>query len=172
MPAYVDTGLNVVDVRDVAAGHIAAYERGATGERYILGNENLTLRACSSGWRAHRRPAPTLRLPSLVPLAYAASASSSRAAGLPPDVPLEGVRMAKQRMYYDARRQRKHVGLGRRTGNPSRYPTRSWFQEHGYLDHNSAPLGGYMAISLKQASQSGRTSCGSGSRAASATRSC
>src|SRR5207237_6735452 len=97
MPAYLDTGLNVVDVRDVASGHLLACERGRVGERYILGGENLTLQQIFgkleqvTGMRA-----PRLRIPYMV--AYAAGVASTGWAavtGKEPRAPLDAVRMAR-----------------------------------------------------------------------------
>src|SRR6266567_4301607 len=96
MPAFIDTGLNVVDVRDTAEGHLLACERGRVGERYILGAENLTLAAILQKLaKITGRRAPTIRLPYAV--AYCAGACSTawaRVTGTPPRVPLNGVRMA------------------------------------------------------------------------------
>lgn len=136
MPAYMDTGLNIVDVRDVAAGHIAAFERGSTGERYILGNENMTLRGLLECLAAITgRPAPTVRLPPLVGLAYAAAGEFILGPlGFRPDVPLEGVRMAQQRMYYDAAKATAVLGLRPAPVTRALSDAVTWFQEHGYLD--------------------------------------
>jgi dihydroflavonol-4-reductase len=135
MPAYVDTGLNLVDVRDVADGHIAAFERGTTGERYILGNENLTLRAVLdrlstiTGVRA-----PSVRLPLAIPLAYAAIGEYVLAPlGIRPDVPLEGVRMSKQRMYYDVAKGIEHLALPRRPVTNALNDAVTWFRENNYI---------------------------------------
>jgi dihydroflavonol-4-reductase len=140
MPAYVETGLNLVDVRDVAAGHIAAYERGRTGERYILGNENMTLRGLLDRLAALTgRPAPTLRLPALVPLAYAAIGEFVlEPLGMRPDVPFEGVRMSKQRMYYDVSKATAILGHSPAPVTRALTDAVTWFREHGYLN---APSG-------------------------------
>jgi len=136
MPAFVDTGLNLVDVRDVAAGHIAAFERGRTGERYILGNENMTLRGLLERLSALTgRPAPTVRLPPIVPLAYAAVGEFILGPlGLRPDVPFEAVRMAKQRMYYDTAKATAILGLTPAPVTHALSDAVTWFQEHGYLN--------------------------------------
>ncbi len=140
MPAYLDTGLNIVDVREVAAGHIAAFERGRTGERYILGNENMTLRALLERLSALTgRPAPAVRLPSFVPLAYAAAGEFLlEPLGLRPDVPLEGVRMARQRMYYDTAKAVHQLGLPHAPVTAALAEAVLWFREHGYF---STPSG-------------------------------
>jgi len=140
MPAYMDTGLNLVDVRDVAAGHIAAFERGRTGERYILGNENVSLRGLLERLAALTgRPAPTVRLAPLVPLAYAAVGEFLLGPlGFRPDVPLEGVRMARQRMYYDVAKATSILGITPVPVTRALSDAVTWFQEHGYL--NNAPV--------------------------------
>jgi len=135
MPAYVNTGLNVVDVRDVAAGHIAAFERGLTGERYILGNENLSLHLMLERISAITgRPAPGLRVPPVVPLAYAAIGEFVLAPlGVRPDVPLEAVRMSKQRMYYDTAKAERQLALPRTPVTKALTDAVTWFREHRYF---------------------------------------
>jgi len=105
MPAFMDTGLNIVDVEDVADGHLLAAERGAVGERYILGGENLALEkllgrlAAISGLRA-----PTLRVPYPVAWTFAlgAEAVARTVTGRPPRASLTEVRMARKRMFFDS----------------------------------------------------------------------
>jgi dihydroflavonol-4-reductase len=136
MPAYMDTGLNIVDVRDVAAGHIAAYERGQTGERYIIGNENMTLSGLLERLAALTgRAAPTVRLPALVPLAYSAVGEFIlEPLGFRPDVPYEGVRMAKQRMYYNTAKAAVMLGHSPTPVTRALFEAVTWFQENGYLN--------------------------------------
>jgi len=135
MPAYVETGLNVVDVRDVAEGHVLAYERGRTGERYILGNQNLTLRALLDRLaEVTGLPAPRLRLPHAVPLVYAAFGELVLARlGIPPDVALDGVRMAKQRMFYATEKAATELGVPRSPVTTALADAVSWFRGHGYV---------------------------------------
>jgi len=135
MPAYVDTGLNLVDVRDVAAAHIAAYERGRAGERYIVGAENLTLRAILERLaQITGRPAPTLRLPRIVPLAYAALGEFVLApAGVRTDVPFDGVRMAKERMFYSNAKAIRELGLTFGPVTTALADAVTWYQDHGYV---------------------------------------
>jgi dihydroflavonol-4-reductase len=113
MPAFIDTGLNVVDVRDVAEGHWLACERGKAGERYILGSENLTLaQILAKLARIANRKAPTIRLPYAV--AYCAGAGSTAWAnltGTPPRVPLNGVRMARKKMWVTHEKARRELGF-------------------------------------------------------------
>ena len=135
LPAYVDTGLNVIDVRDVAAGHLAAAERGRAGERYILGHRNMTLKeildllASLTGL-----PAPTVRLPHWIPLAAAAVTTGiAQVTRRPPRVSLESVRMSTHRMFFDPSRAVRELGLPQ---TPVEQPVSravAWFREHGYV---------------------------------------
>ena len=113
MPAFIDTGLNVVDVRDIAEGHLLACERGRAGERYILGSENLTLaQILEKLARITGRKAPAVRLPYAV--AYIAGAASTAWAGItgrPPRVPLEGVRMARKKMWVSHEKAARELGF-------------------------------------------------------------
>jgi dihydroflavonol-4-reductase len=113
IPAFIDTGLNVVDARDTAEGHLLALERGRTGERYILGSENLTLQQILETLaKITGRRAPTVRLPYAV--AYAAAFCSTAVAeitGKPPRVPLEGVRMARKKMWVTHEKARRELGF-------------------------------------------------------------
>jgi len=129
MPAFIDTGLNVVDVRDVAVGHLQACERGRQGERYILGSENLTL-AQILGTLAEitGREAPTLRLPYVV--AYCAGACSTgwaRVTGNPPRVPLDAVRMAKKKMWVTHEKARRELGFDPRPARVALCRAVEWF---------------------------------------------
>ena len=113
MPAFIDTGLNIVDARDCAAGHLLACERGRAGERYILGSENLTLAQILEKLAAITgRKAPRVRLPYAV--AYGAGACSTawaRLTGTPPRVPMEGVRMARKKMWVTHEKARRELGF-------------------------------------------------------------
>jgi dihydroflavonol-4-reductase len=113
MPAFIDTGLNVVDVRDTAEGHLLACERGKPGERYILGSENMTLAQILGKLAAITgRKAPTVRLPYAV--AYCAGVCSTAWAGLtgtPPRVPIEAVRMARKKMWVSHEKARRELGF-------------------------------------------------------------
>jgi len=113
MPAFIDTGLNVVDVRDVAEGHLLACERGRPGERYILGSENLTFAQILGKLAALTgRKAPTMRLP--YAMAYGAGACSTawaRVTGKPPRVPLDAVRMARKKMWVTHEKARRELGF-------------------------------------------------------------
>lgn len=101
MPAYLDTGLNIVDVRDVARGHLLAAEKGRPGERYILGSENLTLQQIFEELsRQSGVPAPRFQVPYAVAWAAAAVGGAlANLTGKPPRAPMEGVKMAKKKMW-------------------------------------------------------------------------
>ncbi|MFQ5678253.1 MAG: hopanoid-associated sugar epimerase [Gemmatimonadota bacterium] len=134
IPAYVDTGLNVVDVHDVAEGHLLAAERGRPGRRYILGNRNLTLRQILEILSAATGlPRPRLRLPHWAPLLYAAAEGArARRAGRPPRVTLEGVRMARKRMYFDSGRAVRELGLPQSPVEEAVGRAVEWFRRIGY----------------------------------------
>ena len=135
LPAYVDTGLNLIDVRDVAAGHLAAAERGRSGERYILGHRNMTLKeildllASLTGL-----PAPTVRLPHWIPLAAAAVTTGiAQVTRRPPRVSLESVRMSTHRMFFDPSRAVRELGLPQTPVEQPLSRAVAWFREHGYV---------------------------------------
>ena len=135
MPGYVDTGMNFVDVEDVAAGHWLAAEKGRVGERYILGNRNMTLKdfleilARVSGLRA-----PRLKIPyTLAWLAGAISTGLSTLTRREPAIPLDGVRMAHAPMYYDASKAVRELGLPQTPIETAVEKAVRWFREHGYV---------------------------------------
>jgi len=135
MPALVDTGLNFVDVASVASGHLLAYERGKSGERYILGDENLSLRALLAriGRLGGRRP-PQVALPRWLPLGIAwLDETVTPRLGLQPSIPLEGVRMAGEAMYYDASKARRELGFRPDPLDDAIAAAIAWFSENGYL---------------------------------------
>jgi dihydroflavonol-4-reductase len=129
MPAYVDTGLNIVHVDDVAAGHLLAYEHGSIGERYILGGTDLSLqRILSMIALASGRAAPRLRLPRalLLPLAYAAEAVA-RVAKRETRITVDGVRMARHRMYFSSARAVRELGYRWRPAQQAIDDAVRWF---------------------------------------------
>ena len=135
IPAYVDTGLNLVDVRDVAEGHLLAAERGRVGERYILGNRNMTLKEIRDALAAisGRRP-PRVRLPHWVPLAAAAGdLVLSRLSGREPSIPLEGVRLSRHRMFFDASRAVRELGFPQSDVAHALARAVAWFRANGYV---------------------------------------
>jgi len=130
MPAFIDTGLNVVDVRDTAEGHLLACERGRVGQRYILGSENLTLaQILQKLAKITGRKAPTVRLPYAV--AWCAGACSTAWAcftGTPPRVPLNGVRMAKKKMWVSHEKARRELGFNPGPADVALARAVEWFQ--------------------------------------------
>jgi dihydroflavonol-4-reductase len=136
IPAFVDTGLNVVHVRDVAEGHWLAAERGQPGERYILGHQNMTLaEILAELGDILGRPAPRVRLPYAV--AWAAGAVSTALANLvthrPPSVPLEAVRMSRRRMFFDGSKAVRELGLPQTPVRRAFEDAVDWFRQRGYL---------------------------------------
>ncbi len=134
MPAYVDTGLNLIDVEDVAEGHLLAMERGRIGERYILGCQNLTLKEILETLaKVSKRPAPTLRLPRVFALGLGLiSTGVSAVTRRPPRVPWEGVRMAGKKMFFDSRKAVRELGLPQHSVEEALAKAVSWFRENGY----------------------------------------
>jgi len=134
LPAYVDTGLNLIDVRDVAAGHLAAAERGKPGERYILGHRNMTLKEILDVLAALTGlPSPRVRLPHWIPMAAAAAATGvARLTGRPPRVSLESVRMSTHRMFFDAGKAVRQLGLAQTPVEQPLSRAVAWFREKGY----------------------------------------
>ena len=136
MPAYVDTGLNMVHVDDVAAGHMAAFERGVIGERYILGGDNMTLGAILAEIAALcGRPAPRVRLPhgALLPLAYAAEAWTRLRGRGEPFVTVDGLRMARKKMYFSSDKAAQRLGYAPRAATEGFRDAVAWFREKGYV---------------------------------------
>jgi dihydroflavonol-4-reductase len=129
MPAYVDTGLNIVHVDDVAAGHLLAYQHGRVGERYILGGTDLTLqRILSMIARVSGRAAPRLRLPLplLLPVAYAAEALA-RLTGRDTRITVDGIRMARHRMYFSSAKAVRELGYRWRPAQQAIDDAVRWF---------------------------------------------
>jgi dihydroflavonol-4-reductase len=136
MPAYIQTGLNLVDVRDVAAGHVLAAERGKPGERYILGNQNVTLQGIL-GLLAEitKLPAPKRQIP--YGLAYAAAATDTFLFGgllrREPHIPLEGVKMARKHMYFDPSKAVRELSLPQSPIRDALARAVEWFRSNGYV---------------------------------------
>jgi dihydroflavonol-4-reductase len=136
MPAFLDTGLNVVYVGDVAAGHLLACERGRVGERYILGGENLTLQQIFGKLEeVTGMAAPKLRIPFVV--AYAAGAASTCWAALTgkePRAPLDGVRMARKKMWVRHDKAARELGYSARPAVEALRRAAEWFRANGYCE--------------------------------------
>lgn len=135
MPAFVDTGLNIAHVDDVAEGHWLAYSKGEIGERYVLGGEDLSLRdilgviADITGRRA-----PKIQLPhaAVMPVAIASEALA-RLTGRPPIATVEEIRMSKKRMYFSCAKAKRELGYAPRPARLALEDAVQWFRENGYL---------------------------------------
>jgi dihydroflavonol-4-reductase len=134
MFASLDTGLNLVHVRDVTRGHILAAERGRIGERYILGNRNLSLLEIFRALAAITGiPAPRFRVPYAVAwLGAAGMGGIARLSRRAPRVPLTAVRMAKKRMHFSAAKAVRELGLPQTPVEGALADAVRWFVEHGY----------------------------------------
>jgi dihydroflavonol-4-reductase len=136
IPAYVDTGLNLVHVDDVAEGHVLAFERGRIGERYILGGDNLSLGEMLAriAELVGRRP-PRLRLPAgaLLPVAAIAEALARLGIGGEPLVTADGVRMARKPMYFTSAKAERELGYRSRPAVEGLRDAIDWYRSCGYL---------------------------------------
>jgi dihydroflavonol-4-reductase len=140
MPMYLDTGLNIVDAEDIAEGHFLAAQKGRVGERYILGNENLSLRDILILLSDITSiPAPKIRCP--YPVAFLAAIGSETFTwifgGKEPRVPLEGVNMARKFMFFSSKKAKEELGFSPGTARLALEKAVRWFVENGYV---SKPL--------------------------------
>lgn len=137
MPAYLETGLNWVHVRDVVIGHVLAAEKGRLGERYILGNAegNWTMKeALDVLSEITGVPAPGFRVPFAVALAAAhVDEAIARLTGRPPKAPLAGVRMAKHKMFFNPAKAIRELGLPQTPPRQALADAAAWFAKHGYV---------------------------------------
>jgi dihydroflavonol-4-reductase len=135
MPAYVDTGLNVVHVDDVAVGHLLAFDRGVIGRRYILGGENLSLKEILTRIAAitGRRP-PRVRLPHglVLPVAYLLEGWARLIGSGEPRVSVTGSRLAKKQMFFSSQRARRELDYHPRPANEAIQEAVEWFRQNGY----------------------------------------
>lgn len=134
-PAYVETGLNLVDVREVARMHLIALERGRPGERYILGGENLTLKQILdrlSGLTG--LPSPTMKVPHAVAMVFAFFDENftGKLRGKEPRATVEAVRMGKKMMFADSSKARGELGFQNLPVEEALLSAVNWFWEHGY----------------------------------------
>lgn len=135
MPAFVDTGLNIVHVDDVAAGHLLAHDKGVVGERYVLGGEDMTLEqilvriAAITGGRA-----PKIKLPvaAILPIAHAAEIFA-RLFGNEPFVTVDGVKLAKKRMFFSSAKAMRQLGYTARPADEALRDAIAWFRAAGAL---------------------------------------
>ncbi|MEK9726204.1 MAG: hopanoid-associated sugar epimerase, partial [Rhodospirillaceae bacterium] len=136
IPAFVDTGLNVAHVDDVAEGHLLAFDRGAVGERYILGGDNMSLAEILAAVAAKvgRKP-PTIRLPHglVLPIAHVAEAWTRLTGGAEPFVCVDAVKMARKRMYFTSAKAETALGYRPRPGLEAIGDAVDWFAANGYL---------------------------------------
>ncbi len=135
MAAYIETGMNLIDVEDVAAGHVQAMEQGRVGERYILGCRNLMLKEVFeilSGLTGVK--APKLKLPHglVLPLAHVNTWIADYLTHQTPRIPLEGVRMAKYLMHYDCSKAIRELDLPQSSVEVALEKAVRWFRDHGY----------------------------------------
>ncbi|MGQ0696290.1 MAG: hopanoid-associated sugar epimerase [Nitrospiraceae bacterium] len=134
MPVYIETGMNIIDVDDVAAGHLLAMQKGRIGERYILGTKNLMLREVFEILsKLTAIKAPTIKLPRLaiLPLAYF-NHWLANLTGKPPRIPLEGVKMAKYKMHFDCSKAIRELGIPQTAPEVALEKAVRWFRDHGY----------------------------------------
>ena len=136
MPAYVNTGLNVVHVDDVAAGHLLAYDRGVVGESYILGGENRTLQWIleTVAELTGRRP-PRIRLPHwfVTPIAYVAEGVARVRGGGEPMLTVDAVRMSRKLMYFSSAKAQRELGYAARPAVAGLRDEIDWFYKNGYV---------------------------------------
>ena len=134
MPAFIDTGLNLVDVKDTAEAHLLASKRGRPGERYVVGSENLTLAEILGKLaRITGKEAPRVKLPYAV--AYAAGVVTTgwaRVTGHPPRAPLDAVRMAKKKMFVSHEKAARELGYQPGPVDAALGRAVEWFQANGY----------------------------------------
>ncbi len=134
IPAFVDTGLNVVHVDDVAAGHVQAYEQGKIGERYVLGGDDMMLREILAEIASlvGRRP-PRIRLPraAVLPVAYVAEfAARIRGSAVEPLVTVDGIKMSKTFMFFSSEKAKKAIGYSSRPGREALADAVEWLRIH------------------------------------------
>ncbi len=135
IPAYLDTGMNLVDVEDVAAGHILAMERGRPGQRYLLGNRNVTLKGVFAMLQeATGRRAPRWRAPYWLALGagYLDQLVEGRLLRREPRIPLEGLKVARTPMYVDCQKAVKELGQPQSSVEAAIGKAVKWFMDHGY----------------------------------------
>ncbi len=135
MPAYLATGLNLVDVRDVAAGHILAMEKGQPGHRYLLGNRNVSLKELFTMLQTLTGlKAPRFKMPYWLAISagYLDQAIEGKLMGRDPRIPLEGLRIAKEPMYVDCDKAVRELGQPQSPLETALERAVNWFRDYGY----------------------------------------
>ena len=135
MPAYVDTGLNIVHVDDVAAGHLLAFEKGRVGERYVLGGENMTLKdILTEIARLVEGKPPSISLPLglVMPIAYLAEVWARVTGGKEPFATVDGIRMARKKMYFSSAKAIRELDYRPRPAKEALADAVKWFSKNGY----------------------------------------
>lgn len=136
MPAYVDTGLNVIHVDDVAEGHLLAFEKGVIGQRYILGGRNISLREILStiaGITGGKPPRVKIPTGAVLPFAYLAEAWARASGGKEPFATVDGLRMAKKKMFFSHTKADRELGHAPRPTEQALADAVQWFRDHGYI---------------------------------------
>jgi len=136
MPAFVDTGLNLAHVDDIAEGHVLAHDKGVIGQRYILGGENLTLQqilqriAALTGGKA-----ATIKVPHslILPIAYAAEFAARLFKSGEPFVTVDGIKLARKRMFFTHAKAERELGYTARPVDEALRDAIAWFRAHGAL---------------------------------------
>ena len=134
IPAYVETGMNMVSVEDVAEGHLLAAEKGRVGELYILGHRNMHLREILEALgEASGLPGPKFRIPHWVAYSYSLSSElKGLLTGKPPDVPLESVKLSRHFMYFDSTKAKTELGLPQTSVDRALRRAVEWYRNNGY----------------------------------------
>ncbi len=135
IPGYVDTGLNLVDVRDVAQGHLLAAQKGKVGEKYILGNRNMSLEEIFTTLaEISGLPAPKFEIPHWLPMGVAAVETTfCRLTGFEPRVPLESVKLSRHKMYFDGSKAVRELGMPQTPVEEALRRAVDWFRDNNYV---------------------------------------
>jgi dihydroflavonol-4-reductase len=144
MPAYVDTGINVVHVDDVATGHLLAYKKGIVGETYILGGENRTLQwILKTIAELTGQSAPLLRLPHwlITPIAHTVEGIARLRGSGEPMITVDSARMARKLMYFSSEKARRELGYAPRPALEALRDAIEWFEQHGYVQRKRGKKG-------------------------------
>ena len=144
MPAFVDTGLNIVHVDDIAEGHILAMKHGIIGEKYILGGENMTLKeilVIIANLRGHKPPFIKLSHNLILPIAWISENWTKVTGGKHPMCSIDEVKMARKKMFFSSERAQRELGYTWGSPNDAISDSLGWFEQHGYLEKKSHSLG-------------------------------